>query len=117
MIFAIMAGVLVSEKVKINHTIVKTLIGDAEFSKSLMDYDDMYVYMGVKFKDNNDPDNPKWKHYPGKADVIALYNQRSAAEKAIILDWEKDKVVNCFNDAMETSYTKDQVPSSLFTRN
>ena len=93
--------------VEINHTIQVDLNGMATFKQCCIDYDDMFCYMGAEFED---------KHYPCKADALALYNELTAAEKAAALKWEKMKAVKCFNDALGTSFTWDQVPNSIFER-
>ena len=50
----------------------------------------------------------------GSDSLIEIYNTFDAAGKAIVLEFMKKMVVGCFNDAMGTDFTWDQVKDSIF---
>ena len=92
-------------KVSINHNQKTDVTGDAEFDHIGISLSDLKGYMGVKF--NN-------KTIAGNTDLVAVYESFDVAGKLNVIEFMKKMTVNCFNDAMGTTYTWDQVPDSIF---
>lgn len=53
-------------------------------------------------------------HYSGITSLVSVYNALTESEKLAAKKFIKMCVVNCFNNAMGTNYTWDQVPDTLF---
>jgi len=92
-------------KVEINHNEVTNVTETASFEHIGINLTDLKGYMGVQFLDET---------RPGEVDLITTYNTFDTAGKAIVLEFIKKMTVGCFNSAMGTSYTWDQVPNSIF---
>ena len=53
-------------------------------------------------------------HYQGIANLVTIYNTLTPTEQAATKKFLKMCVVDCFNNAMGTTFTWDQVPDTLF---
>ena len=93
--------------VNISHTISEEFTGPAEFKGIFLNFDgSVTVSVGVIFNG---------KYLPGIASILAEFNSLSAAEKPVALKFTKMLVVAAVNNALGTSFTWEQVPTSIFT--
>lgn len=102
-----LVGVIYGTVFKVNVTVTKQVTGEAEINSLYINFDEMLAKSNVRLEG---------KRYTGVADMLALANTLPAPERIVILKYFKMMVVTVVNDALDTSYTWNQVPNSLFTR-
>lgn len=91
---------------KVNLSYTKPEItGDASFYRLRMNFDSMMADMKIFYEGIGKN---------GLTDITTTYNSLTTEEKPTALKFIKMLIVNIFNQAMDTEYTWDQVPNSIF---